>query len=240
MSDLPRRRECVAALVLTIIVNRFLSPRWNDRVHGATSEPFWIWVEDPESNHIYHHEYFLLTKKQVKTGEKQSLVFTIPIFEDNLPSQYYVRAISDRWIGSETYCAISFKHLILPERHPPHTDLLDLQPLPLTALNNPALEKLYPFSHFNPIQTQIFHTLYHTDRNVLLGAPTGSGKTIAAELAMFKVFRDDPEAKVVYIAPLKALVRERMEDWRVRFQGNCCHQRVGIFDCVSIYTSCRV
>jgi hypothetical protein len=39
--------------------------RWNDRVHGGTAEPFWIWVEDPETNHIYHHEYLLLTKKQV-------------------------------------------------------------------------------------------------------------------------------------------------------------------------------
>ncbi len=47
----------------------------------------------------------------------------------------------------------------------------------------------------------------------------GSGKTIAAELAMFKVFRDYPGAKVVYIAPLKALVRERMADWTVRLGG---------------------
>lgn len=31
------------------------------------------------------------------------------------------------------------------------------------------------FTHFNPIQTQAFHTLYHSDDNVLLGAPTGSG-----------------------------------------------------------------
>jgi activating signal cointegrator complex subunit 3 len=65
------------------------------------------------------------------------------------------------------------------------------------------------------MQTQIFHTLYYTDHNVLLGAPTGSGKTIAAELAIFRVFRETPKAKVVYIAPLKALVRERIEDWKV-------------------------
>ena len=64
----------------------------------------------------------------------------------------YFRAISDRWMGSETYCAISFQHLILPERHPPHTDLLDLRPLPVSALNNPDFERLYKFSHFNPIQ----------------------------------------------------------------------------------------
>lgn len=65
---------------------------------------------------------------------------------------------------------------------PPHTfplppELLDLDPLPLSALRNPLYESLYQgrFTHFNPIQTQAFHTLYHTDENVLLGAPTGSG-----------------------------------------------------------------
>jgi replicative superfamily II helicase len=59
----------------------------------------------------------------------------------------------------------------------------------------------------------VFHTLYHTDHNVLLGAPTGSGKTIVAELAMFNLFNNHPGKKVVYIAPLKALARERIADW---------------------------
>ncbi|XP_025099015.1 LOW QUALITY PROTEIN: activating signal cointegrator 1 complex subunit 3-like [Pomacea canaliculata] len=189
---------------------------WDDKVHGS-SEPFWIWVEDPENNHIYHSEYFILHKKQTLSGEPQTVVFTIPIFEP-LPTQYYVRALSDRWIGSSSTCAISFQHLILPEKHPPHTELLDLQPLPVTALNDAHLEALYNFTHFNPVQTQIFHTLYHSNCNVLLGAPTGSGKTVAAELAIFRVFREFPKFKCVYIAPLKALVRERMEDWKVRIE----------------------
>ena len=47
----------------------------------------------------------------------------------------------------------------------------------------------------------------------------GSGKTIVAELAMFRVFRERPKAKVVYIAPLKALVRERISDWRNRMEN---------------------
>lgn len=50
------------------------------------------------------------------------------------------------------------------------TELLDLDPLPLSALNNPAYEGMYrgKFTHFNPIQTQVgivlictaFHCLY--------------------------------------------------------------------------------
>lgn len=52
-------------------------------------------------------------------------MFTIPIFEP-LPSQYYIRAVSDRWLGAEAVCIINFQHLILPERHPPHTgNMLD-------------------------------------------------------------------------------------------------------------------
>ncbi|XP_035527998.1 activating signal cointegrator 1 complex subunit 3 [Morone saxatilis] len=191
--------------------------RWNDQVHGSVGEPWWLWVEDPINDHIYHSEYLLLQKKQVVTGEPQHIVFTIPIFEP-LPSQYYIKAVSDRWLGAEAVCIINFQNLILPERHPPHTELLDLQPLPVTALANREYECLYKFTHFNPIQTQIFHTLYHTDTNVLLGAPTGSGKTIAAEMAMFRVFNKYPTSKVVYIAPLKALVRERIEDWKIRIE----------------------
>ena len=54
---------------------------------------------------------------------------------------------------------------------------------------------------------------------VLLGAPTGSGKTVAAELALYRLLRQYPGCKAVYVAPLKALVRERMKDWQKRLVG---------------------
>jgi hypothetical protein len=67
------------------------------------------------------------------------------------------RAVSDTWLQAEATLPMSFKGLILPERHPPHTELLDLDPLPVSALNNPLYEAQYRFSHFNPIQTQVYH-----------------------------------------------------------------------------------
>ena len=59
-------------------------------------------------------------------------------------------------LGSETQLPVSFRHLILPEKFPPPTELLDLQPLPVSALRNPDFERLYSdkFPYFNPIQTQ--------------------------------------------------------------------------------------
>ncbi|XP_019851379.1 PREDICTED: activating signal cointegrator 1 complex subunit 3-like [Amphimedon queenslandica] len=190
---------------------------WSDRIHGNGVEPWWVWVEDPDNDHIYHSEYFLLQKKQVLSREEQVLSFTIPIFEP-LPTQYIVKVVSDRWLGAESVTPISFRHLILPETHPPHTKLLDLHPLPVgKVLKKKEYAEHFKFKYFNPIQSQIFHTIYHSDSNVLLGAPTGSGKTVAAELAMFRVFEQYPGSKCVYIAPLKALVRERIEDWSVTF-----------------------
>uniref|UniRef100_A0A336MI52 CSON001544 protein n=1 Tax=Culicoides sonorensis TaxID=179676 RepID=A0A336MI52_CULSO len=211
----------ITRTVLRIRIHITPDFKWNDRVHGKNVQSFWIWIEDPESNFIYHSEYFQVSKKQVVRKEPQELVMTIPL-KDPLPPQYYIRAISDTWLGSSNVCAISFKHLILPELHPPHTELLPINPLPKSVLNDHMFESLYTFDYFNPIQTQIFHCLYHTDNNVLLGAPTGSGKTIAAEVAMFRVFKNYPKAKVVYIAPLKALVKERIDDWKVRLE-----QRLG-------------
>ena len=199
--------------VLRISVTLIPEFEWRDAMHGALQR-WLIWVEDPVNEHIYHTETFNLSKKQRNDGA-QYLAFTIPIFEP-VPSQYFLRAMSETWLGCESFVELNFQHLILPEEHPPHTELLDLDPLPRSALKNPVYESMYAnkFTHFNAIQTQAFHTLYHTDTNVLLGAPTGSGKTISAELAMMKVFRDSPGSKVVYIAPLKALVRERIKDWR--------------------------
>lgn len=193
---------------------------WADRWHGSV-EPWWIWVEDAENERVYHSEPWLLHKRQ--KDDAHVVAFTIPIFEP-LPPQYTVRAVSDRWVGAESSVTVSFRHLILPDRHPPHTDLLDLAPLSKSVLQHEDFEGLYRFTHFNPIQTQAFHVLYHTDANVLVGAPTGSGKTLLAELAVLRMLKMSAQAskctdghvraKTVYIAPLKALARERLQEWR--------------------------
>ncbi len=64
-------------------------------------------------------QLWVLTKRMALEGD-QKLAFTIPIFEP-LPSQYYIRAVSEDWIGAEALHTISFQNLILPERMPPHT-----------------------------------------------------------------------------------------------------------------------
>jgi pre-mRNA-splicing helicase BRR2 len=149
------------------------------------------------------------------------VTFTLPI-ADPPPPQYFVRVVSERWLGCEAVLPVSFRHLILPEKNAPPTELLDLQPLAPAALRNPAFEALYAgVQAFNPIQTQAFTALYNTDDNVLLAAPTGSGKTIAAEFAVLRMVARAAEgkcaARAVYIAPLEALAKERFADWSAKF-----------------------
>ena len=55
-----------------------------------------------------------------------------------------------------TVCHQPRRQLILPEKFPPPTELLDLQPLPVSGLRNKAFEGLYKeLGTFNPIQTQV-------------------------------------------------------------------------------------
>ncbi|KAH7862903.1 hypothetical protein Vadar_010909 [Vaccinium darrowii] len=190
--------------------------QWEDKVHGFV-EPFWVIVEDNDREYILHHEYFVLKKQYI--DEDHTLNFTVPIYEP-LPPQYSIRVVSDRWLGSQSVLPVSFRHLILPEKYPPPTELLDLQPLPVTALRNPSYEALYhEFKHFNPVQTQVFNILYNTDDNALVAAPTGSGKTICAEFAILRNHQKGPESmmRAVYIAPIEALAKERYNEWKKKF-----------------------
>ncbi len=196
---------------------------WNPRWHGG-AEGFWMWIEDSSNSRIYHQEYVLFSRRT--HPDPMHLELTIPAFS-SMPSQYFVRVASDSWVGSELLLPVSFEHITMPEASMRYTNLMDLTPLPVSALNNEKFQQLYTkFATFNPIQTQLFHTLYHTGQPVLLGAPTGSGKTIVAEIALLRMKRDNPKAKCVYIAPLKSLARERLKEWKKKLGASPLNWKV--------------
>ena len=134
-------------------------------------------------------------------------------------SPFRPSTISDRWLHAETRLPISFKHLILPEKFPPPTPLLDLQALPLSALHNKESEDMYTSTirTFNKIQTQVFQALYTTDENVFIGAPTGSGKTICAEFALLRLWTKPEQRRAVCIEPYQETVDQRAAEWRKQF-----------------------
>lgn len=192
---------------------------WDDDIHGL-AESFWIIVEDCDGEDILFHDQFLLRKDYAESESNEHVVeFTVPITEP-MPPNYFISVVSDRWMHSETRLAVSFQKLILPEKFPPHTELLNLQPLPVSALKAKDYAALYPdWEHFNKVQTQTFNSLYTTDNNVLIGAATGSGKTVCAEFALLRHWAKQDSGRAVYIAPFQELVDLRFQDWQKRLSG---------------------
>lgn len=93
------------------------------------------------------------------------------------------------------------------------------------------------------MQSEAFPVAYGSDTNMLISAPTGSGKTGVMELAILRLLsqRLDPSGaslaaplagsrKVVYLAPTKALVQEKHRDWSARFGavGLRCLELTGV------------
>lgn len=78
---------------------------------------------------------------------------------------------------------------------------------------------VFPFPLFNAVQSKCYSTAYKTSDNLVVSAPTGSGKTAILELAICQLisgFQTD-QFKIVYMAPTKSLCAERQKDWQAKF-----------------------
>ncbi|KAL8696680.1 MAG: hypothetical protein Q9224_002671 [Gallowayella concinna] len=78
---------------------------------------------------------------------------------------------------------------------------------------------VFPFPLFNAVQSKCFSTAYQTSDNLVLSAPTGSGKTVILELAICQLISgfQPGQFKIVYMAPTKSLCAERQKDWQAKF-----------------------
>ncbi|XP_068878907.1 probable ATP-dependent DNA helicase HFM1 isoform X3 [Aphelocoma coerulescens] len=89
------------------------------------------------------------------------------------------------------------------------------------------------FPYFNYAQSKALDDLLYTDRNFVICAPTGSGKTVMFELAITRLLMEAPRPwlniKVVYMAPIKALCSQRFDDWKEKFGpiGLTCKELTG-------------
>ncbi|GFF55276.1 ATP-dependent DNA helicase MER3 [Aspergillus lentulus] len=97
-----------------------------------------------------------------------------------------------------------------------------------------SYRSIFHFPVFNAVQSKCFQRVYKTDDNIVLAAPTGSGKTVIMELAICRLLSTlkDERFKVVYQAPTKSLCSERFRDWNRKFMslGLQCAELTGDTD----------
>ena len=106
--------------------------------------------------------------------------------------------------------------------------------MPLVSLRQNLPDKfraIFPYELFNAMQSKCFDVVYRTNDNVVVAAPTGSGKTAILELAICKLALDrgNENFKIVYQAPTKALCSEKARDWEKKFShmGLKCAELTG-------------
>ena len=71
------------------------------------------------------------------------------------------------------------------------------------------------FSELNPVQKSSLKAGLLDGNNMVVAAPTASGKTMVAELAMLKAVMAGKKA--LYIVPLKALASEKYSEFREKY-----------------------
>ena len=78
---------------------------------------------------------------------------------------------------------------------------------------------VFPFPLLNAVQSRCFGAVYKSNDNLVVSAPTGSGKTAILELAICRLATDPnfEQYKIIYMAPTKSLCSERQRDWRQKF-----------------------
>ncbi|UTF54384.1 DEAD/DEAH box helicase [Natronosalvus rutilus] len=75
----------------------------------------------------------------------------------------------------------------------------------------PDFADAFAFEAFNEMQREALPALLEREENVVASAPTASGKTALAELAICNALADGGTA--LFIAPLRALTNEKEADW---------------------------
>ncbi|GAA5954365.1 hypothetical protein JCM8115_004564 [Rhodotorula mucilaginosa] len=184
---------------------------WSEKHHG-TLEAFWVWIEDEDNLAVLQLARVLIRSHT----NSVNLQFTIPV--TSTPKSLTVRAVSDRWIGAESEQSIDLTDLVLPPPPMPHLPLLDL---PLLSKHDafsqrPDLAELYTRESptFDPMQTQAFHSVFHTSSNLLLCAPATQTRTVLLDLAMWRSFGIRPEGRTLLVSPRKALARQSADRLR--------------------------
>lgn len=227
-----------------------LSPdfRFDHNIHGA-GEPFWVTVENSDSEVLLHSELFYL--RGSLATENHVLNLAVQLTKPK-PPQYFIRCMSDRWIVPDTVFPISLRGLLLPEKFAAHTKLLDLRPLNVDSAfqmdasaeedediididaHREALRAMRSyfraqFRQLSAIQTQLFPTLFESNVNSVVATLPTNDRTTCAEFCLARLFCRKPTAVAVWISGRGRVTVEKTRQLLENGIGKALNLNIGVF-----------
>ena len=91
--------------------------------------------------------------------------------------------------------------------------------LPIGGTIDDRFKEMFPYRNFNRMQSRAVPVIMGSDDNIVVSAPTASGKTVLAEAAMVRELGKKERGKVLFIAPLRALTNEKESGWKKVLSG---------------------
>ncbi|CAG8627024.1 14476_t:CDS:10, partial [Gigaspora rosea] len=203
-----------------------MPPKWNPRyqnkkrVQGKFNSGFYSRQQKNRSNYSSHQDDFYEQFPEI-TDDNISRTNVAPTFNQMDP----ITSRSLKNYGN----AYNFSQDNINQ------SMVNIQPNSINGLRKVSelpdrFRSLFPFGVFNSIQSQCIDTALYGNEDLVVIAPTGSGKTVVFELAMINVLMNDNDhARMVYIAPTKAICSGRAQDWSRKFQhiGITCGELTG-------------
>ncbi|WLF80619.1 Pre-mRNA-splicing helicase BRR2 [Lodderomyces elongisporus] len=184
----------------TLSLKKIMKEMFSLRLYNLAME---LIFTEKDQRHITQE----LTRRRFYEEKATELKVTLPegTFQEKLPS----------------YDIITVPPPLAKQKNVEKDELLPTSSLPAWA------REVFPTNEtttFNRIQSKIYPKAFGSDENLLICAPTGAGKTNVAMLTMLRAisnhrFNDainKDQFKIVYIAPLKALVSEQVREFQRR------------------------
>lgn len=183
---------------------------WSNKIHGH-GEPFWVWIEDSDRKEILRITRIFV--RQSAPSFDLDFILSFINTSGSLPEALCIWSVSDRWISSDSHQEVSLKDLALCPVPPQHTHLLELPLLSTSRLarldENPRLIGLP--QQLSPIESQCFHTLFHTPHNTLICGSERQALNRLSTISIARTLKLAPKEKkkrILVLTPKKSIAQQ--------------------------------
>ena len=115
-----------------------------------------------------------------------------------------------------------------------HTEILPAKKNESGQLEKPLPPEIQEYLTDNDIQLYKHQTalinLVRNGKNVVISTPTASGKTLAFNIPVFEALHRNPDARALYIYPMKALTNDQFKVLREMEEGTGIKVSPNIYD----------